>query len=247
MNSLLHSVREFANAGLSFIYPEVCQICGEARATPAQSFLCAACRNSVRWIEPPFCERCGLPFAGAITNAFECSNCRDREWFFSRARSAIVARDKMLEVIHRYKYQRALWFEPFLADLLIDRARPELSQSNWTRIVPVPLHPTKQREREFNQAERLGRALSRATDLPLDAHLLRRRVATRTQTQLSREERLANVLNAFALRAGADLRGERIVVIDDVFTTGATTSACARVLKSAGAAEVCVWTLGRGV
>jgi competence protein ComFC len=247
MNSLLHSVRDFLNAGLSFVYPEVCQICGEARAAPEESFLCADCRASARFIQPPFCERCGLPFEGAITNSFECSNCRGREWFFSQARSAIVARDQMLEVIHRYKYQRALWFEPFLADLLIRRALPELGKSKWTRIVPVPLHPTKQREREFNQAERLGRRLSASTGIPLDAGLLCRRVATRTQTLLSREERLTNVRNAFVARAGARLHGERIVLVDDVFTTGATTSACAKVLKAAGAGEVCVWTVGRGV
>jgi ComF family protein len=247
MNSLLHSVKEFVNAGLSFVYPEVCQICGEARANQQQSFLCAACRNSARFIQPPFCERCGLPFAGAITTAFECSNCRGREWFFAQARSAIVAREQMLEVIHRYKYQRAFWFEPFLAELLIGRARPELEKSPWTTIVAVPLHPTKLREREFNQAERLARRLSAATGIPLEADLLRRTVATRTQTLLSREDRAANVRNAFKARPGLNLRGERIVLVDDVFTTGATTSACAKVLKAAGASEVCVWTLGRGV
>ena len=97
-------------------------------------------------------------------------------------------------------------------------------------IVPVPLHPTKQREREFNQAERLASRLGAATRIPVNNRLLQRVVPTRTQTQLSRQERLVNVRNAFAMRAGQRLNGERIVLVDDVFTTGATTSACARVL-----------------
>jgi ComF family protein len=153
----------------------------------------------------------------------------------------------VLEVIHRYKYQRALWFEPFLAELLLQRAQPELGPQHWDWLVPVPLHPTKQREREFNQAERLARHLSRATQIPVNGRLLRRVLPTRTQTLLSREERQANVRNAFVYCGRQPLNGQRLVLIDDVLTTGATTGACARVLRAAGAAEVCVWTVARGL
>src|SRR5204863_3956170 len=187
------------------------------------------------------------PFEGAITTSFECANCRDTVLHFRSARSAVVARDKVLEAIHRYKYQRALWFEPFLADLLISRAQPELAGQSWDAIVPIPLHATKQRDREFNQAERLAHRLSAATGIPLDSASLRRVLPTRTQTLLSRPERVANVRNAFAMRDGKRLQGERIVLVDDVFTTGATTSACAKILVAAGAGEVCVWTLARGI
>jgi competence protein ComFC len=247
MNAIFHSIKGFLNSGLAFVYPEVCQLCGEARGAPEESFLCRGCRASVRFITPPFCERCGLPFEGAITNSFVCSNCQGQEWQFSYARSAVVARDQVLEVIHRYKYQQALWFEPFLAELLVQRACPEISKSDWNWIVPVPLHPTKQREREFNQAERLARRLSSASGIPMNTGLLRRQTATRTQTLLSREERLANVRNAFVARDSACLKGERIVLVDDVFTTGATTGACAKVLRALGAGEVCVWTVARGI
>jgi ComF family protein len=247
MASMLESVKELLAAGLGLVYPEWCQLCKSARATVGESFICADCRAQIRFIEPPFCDRCGLPFAGAITNEFECSNCQESDWHFSFARSAVVAKDQVLEVIHKYKYNRAVWFEPFLADLLIQRAAPELRRANWDWIVPVPLHPTKQREREFNQAERLAERLSRATQIPLSARLLRRVQPTRTQTWLSREERLVNVRKAFALRDNRALAGERVVLIDDVFTTGATTGACARVLRVAGAGEVCVWTVARGV
>ena len=247
MNVLSEEIRGWLNAGLGLLYPEVCQLCGEARATPAEGYVCAGCRAKARFIQQPFCQRCGRPFEGDITTQFECANCQEMEWHFESARSAVVARDPVLEVIHRYKYQRALWFEPFLADLLIRAAVPVLGQQKPSMIVPVPLHPTKQREREFNQAERLARRLGAAMQIPVNNRLLRRVVPTRTQTQLSRQERLANVRNAFAMRGGQRLNGERIVLVDDVLTTGATTSACARVLTAAGAGEVCVWTVARGV
>ena len=244
---LVESLIEWLNAGLSFFYPEICQTCGVARATPREGFVCSTCRAETNWIESPFCERCGRPFEGAITNSFTCAQCQELEPNFSFARAAVSARDKIRDVIHRYKYQRALWFEPFLAELLIRAAVPQVAGTSWDVIVPVPLHPSKQREREFNQAERLASRLSAATGIPTNKRLVQRIVATRTQTQLSRKERLENVRRAFAMRGRQRLQGERIVLVDDVFTTGATTSACAGVLRAAGAGEVCVWTVARGI
>ena len=169
------------------------------------------------------------------------------KWHFRSARSAVVARGKVLEVIHRYKYQRALWFEPFLAELLVGQAARELHREQWDWIVPVPLHSAKEREREFNQAQRLAHHLSTATSIPAHNRLIRRILPTRTQTLLSRDERLENVNKAFALWPGGTLKDKRIVLVDDVMTTGATTNACARVLREAGAVEVCVWTVARGI
>jgi competence protein ComFC len=159
----------------------------------------------------------------------------------------VAASPLILDVIHRYKYKRALWFEPFLADLLARQAAPELNREDWDWIVPAPLHPLKQRQREFNQAERLAKWLSRATGIPVRTRVIERVRATRTQTELSRGERAENVAKAFGMRQGVTLSGERIIVLDDVLTTGATTSACAKVLKKAGAGRVCVWTVARGL
>ncbi|MEY2466556.1 MAG: hypothetical protein QOD03_1077 [Verrucomicrobiota bacterium] len=247
MNSSAWNLKSLLNSTLSFVYPEVCQLCEKARATAVEGFVCAACWRQVRFIRPPFCERCGLPFEGALTTQFECTNCREMELHFTSARSSVVASGKVLEVIHRYKYQRALWFEPFLADLLIREAAAELRREQWDWIVPVPLHSAKQREREFNQAERLAQRLSAATAIPLNTSLLQRTKPTLTQTKLTREQRAKNVFKAFARQDGVKLNGGRIVLFDDVFTTGATTSACAKVLRAAGAAEVCVWSLARGL
>ena len=247
MNNFIESLAGWVNSGLSFFYPELCQTCLQNRATPAEGFVCTDCRGQIRWIRPPFCQCCGLPFEGAITTTFNCGNCRDLEPNFTQARAAVVSSDTVREIIHRYKYQRALWFEPFLAGLLIQAAAPQLAGQGWNRIIPVPLHPTREREREFNQAERLAARLSAATDIPLLKGLVQRNVPTPTQTKLTREERRANVRRAFSIARKQKLEGERIVLVDDVLTTGATTSACAAVLLAAGAAEVCVWTVARGI
>ncbi|HSY17714.1 MAG TPA: ComF family protein [Candidatus Acidoferrales bacterium] len=240
-------LKPWFNRGLGLFYPEVCQLCNSERATAADGFVGPQCWSQVRFIRPPFCDRCGLPFQGDLTTKFECTNCREMKLHFTSARSAVVAKTAVLEAIHRFKYSRALWFESFLADLLRREATPVLRGANWDFIVPVPLHPLKQREREFNQAEILARHLSVATNIPLNTKLLQRITPTATQTRLKRDQRAANMNGAFALAKAALPKGKRIVLIDDVFTTGATTNACAKVLRQAGALEVCVWTVARGL
>jgi competence protein ComFC len=246
LTETLSTAKTWLDAAVSFFYPEVCQYCSEESANSADGFIGLNCRQNLKAIEAPFCERCGLPFPGAITTSFECSNCRGLDLHFSKARSAVLADGMIRELIHRYKYNRDLWLEPFLADLLNSRAVPELLREHWDLIVPVPLHRLKQTEREFNQAERLARRLSEASGIPLETRILKRIQPTRTQTRLTRPERIDNVRKAFALSSTAGLNSRHIVLIDDVFTTGATTSSCAKVLLDGGAAEVCVWTVARG-
>ena len=234
-------------AGLAWLYPRVCQICEQEQATAEQGFVCSKCWTAVRFIKAPYCERCGLPYEGDITTSFTCFNCHDLELHFSSARSAVAAKGVTLEIIHRFKYHRALWFEPFLADLLRRAAVPVLRTENWNLVVPVPLHPTKEREREFNQAGRIALHLARALELPIRSDLVRRVLPTRTQTLLTKSQRADNVRRAFVPGCETKLNGERIILVDDVLTTGATTSACARVLRKLGAGEVCVWTVARGL
>jgi ComF family protein len=246
MTSPAFNLRTALDAALNLVYPPVCQICGEERATAAEGYIGPKCFSDVRFVTAPFCEKCGLPFEGEMTHPFECANCRELSLDFRSARSAVVANPLLLDVIHRYKYNRALWFEPFLAGLLIGRAAPALAAEQWDFIVPVPLHPLKRREREFNQAERLAARLGRAVKIPVNERLLQRVKPTTTQTRLTREDRAANMREAFAYCAGQKLRGEKIVLLDDVLTTGATTNACAKTLRKAGAGEICVWTVARG-
>lgn len=243
------TLKTWLDAAGGFIYPETCQLCLNERAGPDEGYVGTQCRlqtGGVKYLEPPWCDCCGLPYHGAITSEFVCANCDGLQLAFDHARAAVVASDLILDVIHRYKYRQALWFEPFLSGLLLQKATPTLSSEEWDMIVPVPLHPLKQRERGFNQAARLGRRLSKAAGIPLNARIVRRVEPTNTQTMLSRTERTRNVAGAFAVAPQTRLDGLRIVLVDDVLTTGATASDCARATREAGAARVLVWTVARG-
>jgi ComF family protein len=243
---MISLLKTACDAALNFVYPAVCQVCGKERATAREGYVGGKCWSDLRFLTAPFCERCGLPYEGSITHSFTCQNCLGVEFDFRFARSAMVANRMILQVIGSYKYNRAVWFEPFLGDLLTRQAAPALAAQKWDLIVPVPLHPLKEREREFNQAERLARHLGRALRIPMNTRLVRRAKFTGTQTLLTRSQRALNVDGAFVPRAGKQLNGEKVILVDDVLTTGATTSACARALRECGAGDVCVWTLARG-
>ncbi|MCI0746627.1 MAG: ComF family protein [Verrucomicrobia subdivision 3 bacterium] len=240
--------RRWLEVAASFLYPEICQSCEIESATASQGYVCEKCRATVEFIKPPYCQRCGAPFAGEITSPFICGLCRHSELYFSHARGVVPFEGVVRDTLLKYKYNRALWIEPFFAELVQNHAGPRLRDEGWDLIVPVPLHPRKRAEREFNQAERLGRHLSRAAGVPMEKRALRRILPTRTQTRLSASERAENVRKAFAFKGDpARIQDRRIVLFDDVLTTGATASACARVLLQAGAREVCAWTLARGL
>lgn len=238
-------IKCYSDAALGFFFPEVCQLCGKHRATPEQGYVCGICRDEVLWIHEPLCSRCGLPFEGAITHEFECSNCSGMELHFDWARSAAVACGPLLEAIHRYKYNGQMWYEVFLANVLMERALPMLTGESWDAIIPVPLHPARRREREFNQAEQLAARLSRASGIPLRKGALKRIKLTETQTHLTRQRRMENVRGAFAVLSADEIRDRRCLIVDDVLTTGCTTSECARALREAQAAAVGVWTVAR--
>jgi len=244
------AIQSCFDATLSLFFPNVCQLCGQHAADHGSGYVCDECRGrpgALRPIRPPYCDRCGLPYEGALSAPFACSNCNDVTLYFSRARSAVVAAGLVREVIHRFKYRRQVWFEPFLVELLSDAFLAAQAPGAWDCLVPVPLHSCREREREFNQARRLAGGFSRRTGIPCRPRLLKRVHATHSQTALSREARAANMRKAFAIGDRFPLNGLRVLLIDDVFTTGATTNACARVLRRAGAAEVGVWTVARGI
>ncbi len=143
------------------------------------------------------------------------------------------------------KYQGRTSLVPFLADRMAEETLRQLGNNPPDRILPVPLHPTRLRERTFNQAELLARALADRMGIPCETDLLIRCRSTRPQAELTQEERSRNVRGAFDLRSGAGLKGSRLLLVDDVLTTGATAEACAALLKKAGARSVWVVTAAR--
>src|SRR5436305_11247464 len=234
---------ELLQAAVSLLYPPVCTICG--RSIRAGEYLCGDCETRVTRIVPPFCQTCSEPFEGSITGAFTCANCAHRTIHFGAAVAAYRSRGIVREIVHDFKYGRQIHLRHIVARWLYAALDDErLREHRFDIIVPVPLHPTRQRERGFNQASLLAESLSAQISTPSKPLLERIRYTT-TQTALDRAERMENLHNAFRLRKNADVRGLRVLLIDDVLTTGSTLSECARVLKRAGATSVHAATAAR--
>jgi len=234
---------ELFQAAVSLLYPATCTICG--KNVRGSEYLCDACEVKIVRIVPPFCETCSEPFEGSITSAFTCANCAHRTIYFDAAVAAYRGRGIVREIIHEFKYARQIHLRHLVAHWLraaLDDER--LRDISFDLIVPVPLHPARQRERGFNQASLLAESLSAETSMRCRPVLQRIRYTT-TQTALDRSERMENLHNAFRLRKNADVRGLRVLLIDDVLTTGSTLSECARVLKRAGAISVHAATAAR--
>ena len=232
---------------VDLVYPRNCQFCAAPLSEVEPGVICAACLGTVRWIEPPFCQQCASPFSGKVTETFVCGYCQDLRFAFERAVCACRAEGVVRDCIHRFKYNREMYFGRHLADWLLAGARRWIEWREVDAIVPVPLHPRKKREREFNQAEYLTRALSGGVGVPALSEHLRRVKDTVTQTALDAEQRAANLRKAFAVRQAEAFRGKRLVLVDDVFTTGATMDACAKVLRVAGAQGVIALAVARGM
>jgi ComF family protein len=236
--------RRAGEALLSLVYPPHCAACGAD--TPAGEHLCEKCAATVRRIEPPFCSVCSQPFEGAIDGSFTCANCGDREFHFEHAVSRCLSRGVVRDFIHRFKYDKHTYLRHRLAQWLAESLEDErICSRPFDALVPVPLHATKQRQREFNQAAILADLLSRDAKAPV-LHCLTRTRDTPTQTRLDREERMENLRGAFQVRHTPRVLNRHLLLVDDVLTTGSTVDECARVLRKAGAASVRVVTVARG-
>jgi competence protein ComFC len=228
---------------ISLFYPPVCVVC--AADVASEKYLCPECEEKAPRIKPPFCDKCSEQFVGAITGNFSCANCAHRRLYFDAAVSCYRSRGIVRRLVHQFKYGRQFHLRHALADWLGETLHdPRLRDRRFDIIVPVPLHPARERERGFNQAELLALLLSDKTAIPVRSALERIRYTT-TQTAFDRAERMENLRDAFRLREKMHVRDLRVLLIDDVLTTGSTLSECARVLRKAGAVSVHAATAAR--
>ncbi|HEY0832814.1 MAG TPA: ComF family protein [Azospirillum sp.] len=235
-----------ATAALNALLPPRCLSCG--RPVDRQGGLCPSCWGGLTFITAPFCACCGLPFAFTEGDgeSMVCGACMAAPPAFARARSVLVYDDASRPLVLGFKHgdrthaavAYGAWMARVGADLLADA----------DLLAPVPLHRWRLFRRRYNQAALLAQAAGRVAGRPVVADLLVRRRATPSQGGLDRGGRQKNVAGAFRLKRGkAEVAGKRVVLVDDVLTTGATLTECAKVLRRAGAARVDVLTLARVV
>ena len=219
------------------------------------SYLCQSCIAGYAPLQHPMCPRCGRPFRTDHAVDHTCPDCHGREMFFEASRAAGDFEEPLKTLIHQYKYQgRTELARPF-GQLLWDALMRFYDPWTFDAVIPVPLHWYRRYRRGFNQAALLLREWERlAADAGLHwnrhwvlHHVLARRRRTAAQTGLGKEERAANLKGAFIVRCADAVEGKRLLLIDDVLTTGATVAECARALMNAGASVVSVLTLARAV
>ncbi|MCB8823087.1 ComF family protein [Microvirga rosea] len=239
------SLRRFGELLLGLLYPPTCIACGAA--TDAPHGLCAACWSGIAFIEKPYCERLGTPFAVDLGQPLLSPAAIADPPVFGRARAVARYEGTASALVHRLKYGD----RPELAramGVMMARSGAELLRDADV-IVPVPLHRWRLWRRRFNQAMALSTVIARAGRISCDPFLLARVKRTRPQVGLTRVQRQDNLQGAFRVPAAAkaQLQGRRVLLVDDVLTTGATANAAARVLIRAGAASVDVLAFARVV
>ncbi|BCW87925.1 hypothetical protein sos41_10570 [Alphaproteobacteria bacterium SO-S41] len=243
--AVLASLRRAGTALSDALFPPQCLAC--RAETGSAAALCTACWEATDFIDANACNRCGLPLEASFLGETDCAACIARPPAFSRAR-AVFRYDTARDLVLRFKHADRTDYTPAFAAWLA-RAGADLIASADV-VVPVPLHRWRLLRRRYNQAAVLANALARTSGLtPLPNALIRTRPTPSQGAMVSARARRRNVLGAFAVtpRTKTKLAGQRVILVDDVMTTGATLEACARALTRAGAAEVMALTLARVV
>ncbi len=248
LRAIAAGCRDFVGAtarlALDIALPTLCVAC---RAPVRGEGLCASCWSQVSFIERPYCERLGIPFVYDPGPGLLSMEAIADPPAYGRARAAVRYDDVARAMVHALKYQDRTDLAPVMGRWMA-RAGTELL-ADADIVVPVPLHWRRGLARRYNQAAMLATAIGRRADVPVAHDLLKRTRHTEQQVGLSRADRAANVQGAFAVpdAAKASIRGKRVVLVDDVLTSGATTDACARALLRARAAGVDVLVFARVV
>ena len=223
--------------------PPRCLACGAT--VDDVDALCGRCWAAITFFAPPWCAVCGLPFALPVGEAAICGDCARQQPSWDRARSVLRYDRHSRRLVLMLKHADQTHLAGAFGRWMHRAGNDVLAGSDM--LIPVPLHWTRLFGRRFNQAALLAKAIQRAGGPPLAADWLVRRRRTPSQGTLGPLARARNVRGAFALRRGRDVRGKRVVLIDDVLTTGATAEECARVLRRAGAEYVGVLVLARAL
>jgi len=231
---------KFVQIFLGLFFPKICLSCDE-RLLENEQFICSSCFNSLKFLEN-ICPICGAP---KITR--KCKICQTNEFLFNKACSVFMFNKVVQNLIHEFKYNEMTRIAKFMGALSLEYFERFQPFDHIDYIVPVPLHKVKKRSRGFNQAEYLTREISKNMSWEHLPKLIKRKRYTKTQTKLNKDQRKKNVSFAFKINPRYEIKGKNILLVDDVFTTGATVNSISNVLKEKHANKVFVFTIGRAL
>ncbi|MFH1380107.1 MAG: ComF family protein [bacterium] len=225
------------------VYPKRCISCGSPLPHDNTQYACVTCWNSIERIGENSCAGCSAPLA---YQADSCPACQRRPVSYGRLYAAALYRGLMRRYLHRIKFSNKKYIMQALAHLCITRCRQIPHMHTYDAVIPVPLHPARMRERGFNQAEILGKFIADEFSIPLITGLLVRVRNTNPQFNLTLEKRKQNIQNAFNVTKQAAMsKYKKIILVDDICTTGSTLSEAARALKSAGSKKITCFVLAK--
>lgn len=234
---------------LDIIYPVRCPICNEI-VIPKGEFVCTSCKDKLQYIHEPRCKKCSKPIE--LVEKEYCSDCQRKHFHFDRGFAVWVYDDAMRQSIANFKYHNKKEYAKFYIEEMVQHYGTVIKKLAPDVIVPVPIHRSKHLERGYNQADLLARGFGRGLQVPVSSQLLIRNKKTLPQKKLSDKERLQNLQEAFEINetVAKNLPKEvtKVLLVDDIYTTGSTIEACANVLKSTGIKEVyfIVLCIGKG-
>lgn len=238
--------KELWLALLDILFPERCLGCGTCLADRQPLAFCRFCMADVLFLKPPYCISCGKPFDKAAGDSHYCGRCLNKPNQYKLARAAVKYRAPVAKAVQEFKYggktSGLATFANLMHQYLQSNPMPAVDI-----ILPVPLHKKRLQQRGFNQALVLARKFFPQDRKSIESLVLKRHAWTQPQTGLDRTARKRNVKNAFAVSQPNKIKGKKVLLVDDVYTTGATVNECVRILKITGAKEIYVLTLARAV
>jgi len=240
-------LKSFTSAVLDLIYPNNCINCKTAIIDRDYGFsLCQDCWQSIEKNLPPFCLKCGVHLEDIKTGIDLCKDCQKQQFYFDKAFSVFLYKGIIKELIHKFKYSNKTMLAKVFAQMIFDFTMNfNIQFSDYDIMLPVPLHSTRLREREYNQCEILAQQLQKFFPIQLSTKDVKRIKNTKSQITLDKVSRWKNVEDIFKITNEYIFEDKNVLIVDDLITTGATASELAKTLKESGARTVSVLTIAK--
>ena len=233
-------LRDMYETAIIFLYPAECRVCKQFLGATSIPYICRNCWQDIHFLEPPWCDICGTPNVNG-----RCDACAISPPRYGKLRSIAFYQTTLQQAIHLFKFEKKKVFARHLIQLIDAHIPSDCNIAEYDFILPVPIHKKRLRERGFNQTTLLANGIAKAGSVPIRTDILIRHRHTVAQSSLDREARQQNIIGAFEIQHPKAINGKRLLVIDDVFTTGATIREAVNELWTADPAEVDVLTLAR--
>lgn len=235
-------IRRIIDFLLDLLFPRECPVCGNI-VIPKGKDICDLCKNEFVQIQSPYCLKCGKPLSD---DGIEyCIGCREKSHDFDEGRAAFLYNDAMRKSIYRFKYNNKSEYARYYGLAISEILGNKIKSYNADALIPVPMYKRKERKRGYNQAYLIAKEISRQIDVPVKADVVIRKRSTKIMRSLGAKEREKNIKKAFKLRKDS-VKLNNVVIVDDIYTTGATADAVAASLKAGGVKKVYIIALATG-